>query len=291
MDKLGTILQSSGKIPQQSSYKPSLPYNPSVEEIQNWHVKIYNDGKGDLNEKDGYDCPICKNRGFLYRLDENLDMVARECECMKERAKIRAELNSGISTDAKYKTFETFRTEEHWQESAKQSAMQFSQNCIDGSVEWFFIGGQPGSGKTHLAKSIFHALISAGKLVKYMSWKEDAALLKAMLNSEGYKPLCDKYKKAEVLLIDDFLKTRREAYGTYRVPTDGDINLAFEIIKHRDENDLVTVITSEFLIGAIHSFDQSVGGRIKQRCGRYSVEINQDSKKDYRQMQGRYGNA
>lgn len=80
-----------------------------------------------------------------------------------------------------------------------------------------------------------------------MSWKEDAAQLKAMLNSDGYKPLCDRYKRAEVLFLDDFLKTRREANGTYRLPTDGDMNLAFEIIKHRDENNLVTVITSEYI--------------------------------------------
>lgn len=160
--------------------------------------------------------------------------------------------------------------------------MQFTQGCASGSHDWFFIGGQPSIGKTHLAKAIRNILIGADKKVRWMTWKDDAAQLKAMLNSDGYKPLCDTYKEAEILFIDDFIKTHREGRDIYRMPTDGDINLAFEIIKYRDENDLVTVITSEFTIDAIYGFDQSIGGRIKQRCGSYCFGVAQDARKDYR---------
>ncbi len=269
---------------------PSLFNDPALKEALSSPEKArayldahLNDGIGHLNEKDGHNCPICHNQGLLYRRDEETgELLSRECTCMKERAKIRTERASGISRDAKHKTFDTYNADTDWRENIKQSAMSFVQMCIDGSLDWFFIGGQPGSGKTHIAKAILNVLLSAGKRVLYMSWKEDAAQLKAMLNSDGYKPLCDRYKKAEVLFIDDFLKTRREAGGTYRIPTDGDINLAFEIIKYRDENSLVTVITSEFTVNGIHEFDQSVGGRIKQRCGAYCFGIALDTGKDYR---------
>ncbi len=283
MDKISAILSKS-------QWKPSYFDDPafqgalsSPEKARAWLDAHLNDGIGHLNEKDGIDCPICHNTGLLYRRSETGELLSRECECKKERAKAKTEKNSGISRDAKIKTFDTYETTEDWQKNIKQRALQFTQGCVNGSLDWFFIGGQPGSGKTHLAKAIFNVLLGADKRVMYMSWKEDASLLKALLNSDGYKPLCDRYKKAEVLFIDDFLKTRREADGTYRVPTDGDINLAFEIIKYRDENNLVTVITSEFTANAIHSFDQSVGGRIQQRTSQYGIRIAEDIKKDYRQ--------
>ncbi len=286
MDKLFTMLPKSAKASPPScfndpAFREALS---SPEKARAWLDAHLNDGTGHLHEKDGYDCPICHNTGLLYRRDENTgELLSRECTCKKERAKIRTKQNSGISRDSKSKTFDTYQTAEAWQATAKQTALQFTQNCVNGSLDWFFIGGQPGSGKTHLAKAIFHILLGENRQVVYMSWKEDAAQLKAMLNSDGYKPLCDRYKCADVLFLDDFLKTRREANGTYRLPTDGDMNLAFEIIKHRDENNLVTVITSEFTIDAVYGFDQSVGGRIRQRCENYSVEINQDARKDYRQ--------
>ena len=35
------------------------------EEYEQWKADVYNSGIGDLNEKDGYDCPECKNKGFI----------------------------------------------------------------------------------------------------------------------------------------------------------------------------------------------------------------------------------
>lgn len=254
----------------------------SPENARAWLDAHLNDGSGHLNEKDGYDCPKCHNQGLLYRRDENGILLSWECDCKKDRAKIRTDKASGAPSDSKHKTFDTYNTEANWQSDLKKSALSFTQGCIDGSLGWFFIGGQPGSGKTHLAKAIQNVLIGADKRIVYMEWKTAVARLTALLNADGYKPELDKYRKSEILVIDDFLKTRREANGTYRLPTDGEMNRAHEIIKYRDENNLVTIITSEFTIRAIHDFDQSVGGRIKQRCGTYCFGIAPDTGKDYR---------
>ena len=29
-------------------------------------LKMYENSVGDMNKKDGYDCPICKNKGFTF---------------------------------------------------------------------------------------------------------------------------------------------------------------------------------------------------------------------------------
>lgn len=277
MDKL------SGLLTQEQKTSP-LWCSDDPMEIQRRYAERCNSVPGNLNEQDGIDCPICMNRGLIYRVEEGTgNLLSRECVCRKQRRAVKQRKKSGASQDTAHKTFDTYQTGKPWQKAVKQKALAFTQSCIDGKQDWFFIGGQPGSGKTHIAKAIFNVLLGEGRKVVYMSWKEETAYLKAMLNTDGYKPMIERYKRADMLFIDDFLKTRREANGTYRIPTDGDMNIAFEIIKHRDENNLVTVITSEFTIDAICNFDQSVGGRIRQRCGDFSTEINPDAGKDYRQ--------
>ena len=273
MERLGTMLPTT---------RHSVQSIDAAKKARAWLDAHLNDSVGHLNEKDGIDCPICHNTGLLYRRSENGELISRECECKKERRKVKTEQTSGISDDWRNKTFDTYETEKPWQADLKTNAISFTQRCIDGATDWFYLGGQPGSGKTHLAKAIFQVLLGADKRVRYMSWKDDAAQAKALLNSDGYQPFLKKYKQAEILFIDDFLKTRREANGTYRVPTDGDMNIAFEIVKYRDENNLVTVFTSEFTVNAVYGFDQSVGGRIKQRCGVYCFGIAPDRGKDYR---------
>lgn len=274
MDRLSELMKTT----------PSAQwYSDDPMEIQRRYAARCNSVPGNLNEQDGIDCPICMNRGLIYRAEEGTgNLLSRECVCKKKRREAAQRANSNAPADTSVKTFDTYRTQEPWQAGIKQSAIAFTDGYAKGAESWFFLGGQPGSGKTHIAKAIYNVMLQTGAQVVYMSWKEDAGYLKALLNTDGYKPMTDRYKRAEVLFIDDFLKTRREADGTYRMPTDGDMNLAFEIIKHRDENNLVTVITSEFTVDGICSFDQSTGGRIRQRSGAYCLAIRPDAAKDYR---------
>ena len=49
----------------------------------------YNSIPGNLNETDGIDCPICNNKGVIYRVDEAGCLCSRECECMAKRKSLR----------------------------------------------------------------------------------------------------------------------------------------------------------------------------------------------------------
>ena len=45
-------------------------------------IDSQNAEQGTLNE---FDCPICKNKGEIYYLDENYNECTKECKCMKKR--------------------------------------------------------------------------------------------------------------------------------------------------------------------------------------------------------------
>ncbi len=62
-------------------------------EISN--AKRKNAELGKLNELDGIECDICKNKGFIYCVPEDSDtMVRKNCECKKHARTVNAKSNA-----------------------------------------------------------------------------------------------------------------------------------------------------------------------------------------------------
>lgn len=247
-------------------------YSPKDHEQR--RVDQYNKTKGGL---EGYDCPECNNRGNFARLYEDngyYEMVMRPCRCMKIRKSLWAIEKSGLSSVMKKLTFDSFETSTTWQEYIKNKAIAFVKDNTD---KWFYIGGQVGSGKTHICTAITISLFKQGKDGLYMLWKDKTAELKGLMNTEGYDKQISELKKAEVLYIDDFLKTPNK-----KPPSSADINIAFEILNYRYINKLVTVISSEWALSDVIVFDEATGSRIKELTGEYLLTISKSSKKNYR---------
>ena len=118
-----------------------------------------------------------------------------------------------------------------------------------------------------------------GRENAYMIWTEEATKLKALkTDDENYAREINQWKTAEVLYIDDFLKTRNGA-----LPTDGDINLAFEIINARYNNRaLRTIFSGERGLNEIMELDEAMGSRISPRCGKYKLKIGWGEGRNYR---------
>lgn len=226
----------------------------------------------------GYDCRICRNKGRILSLLEN-EIVEQECSCMETRRSLKRIEKSGLGESIKSLTFDTYIATESWQKQAKSVAQRYS---TEGMGAWFFIGGQSGSGKTHLCTAIAGKLLNEGKALKYMLWRVESTKLKSVVNDiDEYERMIDELKNTEVLYIDDFLKTQR---GT--APTPADVNLAFEILDHRYVNRLMTIISSERLIGEIIGIDEAIGGRIFSMSKLFGVEIANDRNKNYRTRLG-----
>ena len=247
----------------------------SQEEIGKLRAKSYNDAIGDLNERDGYNCSKCKNKGQIAEYRDGYE-IHRLCECQKIRSVLAKAKRSGLGDCLREYRFDKFETKEEWQAGIKKKAMDF---CEDENAKWFYIGGQPGSGKTFLCTAISAHYIKAGKELRYFMWAEDAKKLKAAVNNyEIYGDLIKEYKEADVLYIDDFLKVR-----SGEQPTAADINLAFELINHRLlSKDKVTIISSEKLIEDLIDYDEATMSRIYQNTGDYKISILPDRKKNYR---------
>lgn len=249
---------------------------PIGKDYAQWKVDDMNNRlMGDLNERDGYNCQKCNNRGYIFKLDKNGYECQAECECMAVRRNLRAMQKSGLGDVLAGCTFEKYETTEEWQKLIKQKAETF---CVDDAAKWFYIGGQVGIGKSHLCSAIARHYVHSGKSVKYMVWTEESKKLKASVNDYLYQELIDEYKNVEVLYIDDFLKVKQG-----EKPTPADISLAFEIINHRMLNkDAITIISSEKTINELLEYDEATMSRIYQKTGKYRISIGKDQSKNYR---------
>ena len=150
-----------------------------------------------------------------------------------------------------------FETEYEYQQKMLKAAREFTKDIQKGLI----ITGQTGAGKTHIMSQVLIGLINRGIKGRYFKWLEHGAYLKSIKNSPEFIYELNKYKKAPLLYIDDFLKV-----GKNSAPTDADIGLAFSILDYRKENDLPTMISCERSIEELLAIDEAVGGRVMELC-------------------------
>lgn len=234
-------------------------------------VSIYNNSKGALT---GYDCPKCHNKGNYMTLKDD-EEILRPCECMEKRKMLKAIHDSGLETVLSQYTFKNFSADEDWQKRIKQKALDY---ISDSSGKWFYIGGQVGSGKTHICTAIVGQFIKSGCNAKYMMWRDEIVKLKAIRNSEDFENLIADYKRIKVLYIDDMFKTEQG-----KQPTQADIDIAFEIINYRYiHKDLITIFSCEKKVGELLDIDEAVGSRIYERTKEYNIPIGRNISRNYR---------
>lgn len=179
---------------------------------------------------------------------------------MAIRRSIRRAKKSGLGDLLERHTFDRFQTPEQWQARAKKLAQGYAE-APDG---WFVASGASGSGKTHLCTAICRRLLDDGRAVRYELWREMAQKIKAAaLDGDMRSKLLDPLKNAEVLYLDDFLKTAR---GT--APTKADTELAFDIIGARYNAKALTLLSTELSVDELLSLDVALGGRIHEMCHR-----------------------
>lgn len=247
---------------------------PSESDYLQRRIDVLNALVGDLP---GMDCPICKNKGVVYVLEDGYE-IARTCECMPARRSWQRIERSGLKDIMDRYTFASYTISEPWQEQILRSACDYCRH----PEGWFFIGGQVGSGKTHVCTAIVGKLLKNGKSALYAPWKRVAAELKACINEPEYAERMDELSGVDCLYVDDFLRTGTGPDGKKLPPTQGDMNLAYEIINSRYNGRGLTVISSELMLSELITLDDAIGSRIRERAREHTINIKRDISRNYR---------
>lgn len=257
--------------------------NASPKDIIERNVKRYNESAGSLNMVDGYNCKKCQNRGNTARCVEengNVYECYEECDCMTIRRSIARMKASGLEKTIKQYTFYRFEARTEWQKKMIDTARKYVQDGARAG-KWLFIGGAVGSGKTHICTACAGRLLYQMS-VKYMTWPDESARLKALVNYEDeYRREMTVLKTTALLYIDDFFKPIKDDYGT-KPPTAADIRVAYEIINHRYINNMPTIISSERYISELMDIDEATASRIAEKSNGYCITIGREKGKNHR---------
>lgn len=251
------------------------------EEYGAMYAKLKCDGINELEaeDKDGVNCPKCKNKGYIAEIDaeDPIYCYTRECECLSRRKALRELKRSGLINMIEQYTFESFKPLASHQKAMLDIAKRFLSSPTG---KWLYLGGQVGSGKTHICTAVVGELLNSGKAVRYIRWREEIQEAKRIItDSEKYGKMLNEWKTVEVLYVDDFLKGNSKS-GTVN---DADTNIAMEILDYRYQHkELITVLSGEKNLDEIMAIDEAVGSRIYERCKDMSIYIERKDGRNYR---------
>lgn len=248
-------------------------------------VELSNQDVGDLDKEDGINCPICKNKGFIYYLKDGY-RTGKRCTCYKARKSIRALKESNINADMLQRfTFENFKVESEWQNKLKQKCINYVENIKNGNNDWLVISSVSGSGKTHLATAIFQTLIREKYFDgEYLLWNDFISKIipmsKSVMDTQQikYEETMERLANIDILYIDDMLKLSESKYNN------DNISMLYKIINQRYINNKITIITTEFYPEEIEEKDVATCGRINEKCnfGKWWLVLKRDPSRNYR---------
>lgn len=247
----------------------------------------YNQREGNLP---GDSCPKCLNKGRVLRpvfekLYDDFAATSFRCNCMPARLAKQRLLLSGIGPMLMKCTLDNFDTSlDYWQNSMKADAAKFVTMAHSGY--WFYIGGDAGSGKSHLCAGIMQELLALEMACTWMDWVDDSTRAISGWRTE-YDAALDPWRRAPVLIIDDFLKPIKSERNKNNLPKEDSLKLAYSIVNYRYNNPkLVTIISSEHNLETLVGFDKAMASRIEHRCGPDFVLDN--GKEGQRNVRHRY---
>lgn len=224
-------------------------------------------------------CEQCKNKGYIYYKSEYnglFVMKTKPCSCKKKRDMLKKAYENGLGQylDKRMKDYEA------WNEASKgikEKAIDYCTNHAD-DENWFMITGQSGCGKTLICSIICnYLLLNKNREVLYTTWTDLMTKIKLQnMAQETHDSLniLNSIKQADVLFLDETLKEY----------TPAEIRYLSEIINYRYTNNLKTIITSEYTISDLLQIEESVFGRIFEKCnyGKELIEIKKDIKNNFR---------
>ncbi|NGT68138.1 ATP-binding protein [Clostridium perfringens] len=220
-----------------------------------------------------YKCPLCKDDGWIQTERKNAQPLARRCICQMKNNIERAWSEFGVEP-SKVKKVNEFIPFDKVTENAKNKVIDYIFNFDKNEKnDWFIFMGQPGAGKSHLAIALGAALFKDKKRqVIYMPYTEAIMGLKGNAKDfENYTILLDKYKEAEILVIDDLFKDKVRNGQIIAPLSDIDMKHIYPLLNYRYYKNLITIISTECTIEMLEQLDEALAGRIIERAQKNMV--------------------
>lgn len=190
------------------------------------------------------------------------------CQCVDVEISMARLEKSGLKTAFSAKTLANYQVEGRPPQAreAHRLACGYAENfeAIAGEeYNWLALLGQVGSGKTHLTIGIANALLNRKVGVVYMAYRDEITRLKQIItDEEQYSQAMNRFKRAQVLVVDDLFKKAATERNGETVLNESDNRIMFEIINHRYFNRLPLIISSEFTMNGLLNLEESLGSRI-----------------------------
>lgn len=110
-----------------------------------------------------------------------------------------------------------------------------------------------------------------------MGYRDEMTSLKAkIIDEKSYSDTVNRFKTANVLFIDDFIKGKT---------TESDVNIVYEIVNYRYNNHLPMIVSTEKPLEDLIVFDEAIGSRLIEMCRGYIV-VFEGKKLNYRLYKG-----
>lgn len=247
-------------------------FKKSFEELQAWSLQLSAERR-ELLERHGinpeelevrWDCPVCKNTGWLQPEPAGPDTVhpAKKCQCL-----IQEEINdlyraAGIAGHMREQTFGRLELtvypaeDRDYMAKVIEYAKGYASRIANGTQEeCLLLTGEVGRGKTFLSTAIGNVAVEAQRTVVYFTFSEflDLLRLQKFEDEEKYREGLQRLLDADLIILDDL--------GAEKV-TEFVGQELFNIINHRMNRSSPMIVSTNLTTREI---DDAYGPRIASR--------------------------
>lgn len=221
------------------------------------------------SESEGVSCPTCNDLGWVSR---RVPVGHRDfgevfpCRCQEalvdRNRQVLLERYSGLPAEMmRFMTFGSFTSQGNGATSIQQNSLTTALTAATAFAEapegWLLLSGDTGCGKTHLAVAIAGHQISNGSPALFTIVPDLLDHLRATFrptSSVEYDELFEQVRSVPLLLLDDLGSESSTPWAQEKL---------YQIMVHRHNNRLPTVITTNHMMDKIEEVQPRLASRLK----------------------------
>lgn len=229
-------------------------FRMTFEELQEWSLRLSAERQELLGQhridphelEVHWDCPACKNTGWLPAEQATRDTVypPKKCQCLIQEEIDELYSAAGLTGPLRAQTFDRFdltvypAEDRSYMARVLQYCKRYAQRVAEGNQpDSLLLMGDAGLGKTFMASAIGNHAVAAKRTVVYFTFSEfmDLIRLRKFEEEEEYREGLQRLLEADLIILDDL--------GAEKV-TDFVGQELFNLINHRINRQLPVLVST-----------------------------------------------